>query len=436
MGRQEAEDGYDTIEDIAQREWCNGNIGMAGNSHLAIVQWFIAALRPPSLKAIAPWEGCGDLYREQFGRGGIYGGNLFDQRIVRYMLRGRNGMESFRLAYEKWPLMNGWLADKRPDMTKIKIPVYITGTWTNSMHGMGAIRGWMQTGTQKDKKWLRFHPYQEWYDLWASEQAKGELLRFFDRCLKGKQNDWESTPHVRMAVLRYDTKPPLENLVEKDFPIPRTVYKKAYLNFGGNLLFGRPTQVGAAVYRSEERHDYVSFTYKFAQKTQLVGIRKAVLYMSSPTTDDMDVHIILCKLSTTSKEQMSLNIAWEGIPVSTIDEIPKEKRKEMILYKGPTGILRASHRAIDWSNSLHENWPLHPHTEENKIVPGAIIRLEIGIWAMGVEYEKGESIQLQISGNFRGMNDFDTVGAGLNVGTHIVHFGGDYDSHIVLPFLP
>lgn len=62
LGHQEAEDGYDVVKAIAKLDWCNENIGLAGNSHLAIVQWFIAALRPSSSKAIAPWEGCGDLY--------------------------------------------------------------------------------------------------------------------------------------------------------------------------------------------------------------------------------------------------------------------------------------------------------------------------------------------------------------------------------------
>ena len=69
LGSQEAEDGYDVVEAVAKMPWCNGNIGMAGNSYLAISQWFIASQRPPSLKAIAPWEGLSDLYREQFCRG-------------------------------------------------------------------------------------------------------------------------------------------------------------------------------------------------------------------------------------------------------------------------------------------------------------------------------------------------------------------------------
>ena len=71
MGTQEGEDGYDVIEAVAKMEWCDGNVALAGNSHLAIVQWFIAAQNPPSLKAIAPWEGAGDFYRQTLCRGGI-----------------------------------------------------------------------------------------------------------------------------------------------------------------------------------------------------------------------------------------------------------------------------------------------------------------------------------------------------------------------------
>lgn len=34
-------------------------------------QRFIAAEKPPHLKAIAPWEGAGDFYRQTLCRGGI-----------------------------------------------------------------------------------------------------------------------------------------------------------------------------------------------------------------------------------------------------------------------------------------------------------------------------------------------------------------------------
>jgi predicted acyl esterase len=433
MGTQEAQDGYDVIEWLAQQEWCNGSVGMAGNSHLAIIQWFIAALRPPSLKAIAPWEGCGDLYREQFARGGIYGGDLFDHLIVKYMLRGRNGIESFRKMFEKHPLANDWWNDKRPDMTKINVPTYITGTWTNSMHGQGSIRGWLEV--QCEQKWLRWHPYQEWFDLWGNPQANVELLSFFDRYLKGIENDWEQTPRVRMAVLRYGEADPWDGIVEEGFPLARTNYREAYLEKEGNLLLDHPSpSPGAVSYNAEDPTDFAKFTYTFPTRTQLVGLPKAILYMSCDDHDDMDVFLVLSKLSASGELMFNLNIPWKGLPVSTIDEIPADKRTEVILYQGPTGILRASQRAIDTSKSMHPNWPFYPNDKQEKFSPGTVVCLEIGIWGMGVQYEAGESLQLRVSGHYQGFSNFGTHEHVQNKGRHWVHVGGEYNSHLVLPF--
>jgi uncharacterized protein len=44
---------------------------MMGNSWLGTTQYFGAMSQPPSLKAIAPWEGFSDVYREVIRRGGI-----------------------------------------------------------------------------------------------------------------------------------------------------------------------------------------------------------------------------------------------------------------------------------------------------------------------------------------------------------------------------
>jgi putative CocE/NonD family hydrolase len=119
MGSQDAEDCYDVIEAIAELPWCNGSIGMAGNSALAIIQWLVAALQPPHLAAIAPWEGSGDIYREQFCRGGWFQMSNFDL-ITRGILKGKNGVEDFAEIYKRYPLSNEYWADKRADMTKIQ----------------------------------------------------------------------------------------------------------------------------------------------------------------------------------------------------------------------------------------------------------------------------------------------------------------------------
>lgn len=70
-GQQEGQDCADLIEWLAAQEWCNGKIGMSGNSYLAVAQWFAAAEQPPHLAAIAPWEGWSDTYRDLVVRGGM-----------------------------------------------------------------------------------------------------------------------------------------------------------------------------------------------------------------------------------------------------------------------------------------------------------------------------------------------------------------------------
>jgi predicted acyl esterase len=432
MGTQEAEDGYDTIESLAQLDWCSGSVGMAGNSHLAIAQWFIAALRPPSLKAIAPWEGCGDLYREQFARGGIYAGDMFDHLIVKHMLKGHHGMESFREKFAQQPLADSWWNDKRPDMKKINIPTYITGTWTNTMHGMGAIRGWLEVDT--DDKWLRWHGTQEWYDMYGNKAGVEELIQFFDCYLKGADNGWKHTPKIRLAALRFGSNEPIENIVEETFPLDRTVYKELFLSSDNTLTFQTPSGSSVLSYNSES-NETVSFTYTFQETTRLIGMPKAVVYMSCDDHDDMDVYTLIEKLDTSGKVMTNLNIPWKGIPVNSFDEFTRDQQTEVVTYKGPIGVLRASHRAIDVSKSMHPNWPYHPHEKEEKIAPGTVVRLDIGIWALGIQYEAGESVRLTISGRSGAVSNFGTFDHVKNRGTHNVHIGGHYPSHVILPFV-
>jgi putative CocE/NonD family hydrolase len=51
----EGQDGYDSVEWVAEQSWCDGNVGTAGGSYLGLLQWITARENPPHLKAMAPW---------------------------------------------------------------------------------------------------------------------------------------------------------------------------------------------------------------------------------------------------------------------------------------------------------------------------------------------------------------------------------------------
>ena len=441
MGTQEAEDGYDVIEAIAKLPWCNGNVGLAGNSHLAIVQWFIAALKPPSLKAIAPWEACADLYREQFVRGGIFDAGLFDF-IIKHNIRGHGGVENFQEMYRRSQKADSpYWKDKRADISKISIPTYVTASYTSFVHTMGSIRGYLQANTAN--AWLRICPWQEWYDIWNCPESTNELAQFFDRFLNGVKNDWETTPRVRVTVLRF-TDDPIFDIKEDDFPIPRTEYRKAFFAPKNQLLFTSPPEDEMVSYSSEKYLDCASFTHTFTETVRLVGLPKAVVYVSTLDSNDMDIYILLRKLDKDGKALLNLNIPWSsvashGVTRERIDEIPKQNKNNLMFHVGSLGILRASRRAIDQSQSIHENYPFHPHDKDEYLKPGEVVKLEIGIWAMGVQYNAGESIRVEVHGTspllrgeFEVNNPFQKW---ASKGVHRVHIGGEYPSHVILPFV-
>jgi putative CocE/NonD family hydrolase len=60
--RHEIDDGYDAIEWTARQAWCDGRVGMTGESYFGHTQWAAAASHHPALRCISPGDmGC-DIY--------------------------------------------------------------------------------------------------------------------------------------------------------------------------------------------------------------------------------------------------------------------------------------------------------------------------------------------------------------------------------------
>lgn len=394
MGTQDAEDGHDVVEAIAKMDWCNGSIGMAGNSALAISQWFIAAQRPPSLKAIAPWEGSSDIYREQFCRGGWFQMSNFDL-IAKAIVRGpvNSGLEDFEEMYRRSNVSNAFWEDKRVDMTKIQCPVYIRGSDVSTIHTMGSIRGFLEV--PHSSKWIQWGSKQEWYELYSVPQSTHELSVFFDRYLKGIENDWERTPKVRWSALQFGDREAIDDIVLEDFPSPTTEYRRFYLH-GGQLKL-QNSDYEKVSYDSEDFESFAEFSYTFEEPARLIGLPKAILYMSCDERDDFTAFVIIRKRDKNGKLLMHLNFPFAATPIKSIDDIPQKDQSSTNLHLGSVGILRASHREIDESRSIHPQFPFHPHKRQQKVKPGSIVKLEIGIFAMGIDYDAGETISVRVS---------------------------------------
>ncbi|NQW18754.1 MAG: CocE/NonD family hydrolase [Chloroflexi bacterium] len=73
----EGDDGFDTIEWIAEQPWSNGKVGMIGSSHRAIVQTQAALHSPPHLAAICPEQGPTNIYLHEAREGGAMAMHMY-----------------------------------------------------------------------------------------------------------------------------------------------------------------------------------------------------------------------------------------------------------------------------------------------------------------------------------------------------------------------
>ena len=185
--------------------------------------------------------------------------------------------------------------------------------------------------------------------------------------------------------------------------------------------------------QADDDSEEIRFEHTFSQKTYMVGYPKVTLFASCPDHDDMDIYVQLRKADIRGNILQSLNIPEEalGLPLQDIPSVNPVK------YLGPTGILRASHRDISQKLSK-ENRPIHDHQRIKLITPGAITKLEIGLWPTAIAFEKGEKLVLKISGHHMILAEFEPLRGTFtsgNRGRHLIHFGGETGSSLDIPLV-
>lgn len=447
-GHEDALDGCDVIEWIASQEWCNGKVGMSGNSWLTVSQWFIAAERPAHLAAIAPWEGFCDHFRESSHRGGIPMPE-FPEMIAETFSSVHGMLEDQPRMIVEYPYMCDYWRDKAARLENITVPAYVVASYTNSVHTHGTFAGYRRISSPE--KWLRVHNTNEWYDYYTPENVE-DLRRFFDHYLKGVDNGWETTPKVRLSVLNPGGTD-IINRAEDEFPLARTRYQRLYLSAADSLLSDTlPVAESVGTYDSESGSGLV-FRHKMKSPTEITGYMKLHLWVAAPDNDDMDLSIKVEKLSENATPY--LNAAGE--PVAA------------------TGYMRVSMRQLD-SLRTTEAEPFYTFTTERKLSKGEIVPVEIEIWPMGLLFDEGEILQLTVEaytpaaasipfgsarieipaegytcqpgsdaakmvlgGNADECADPDEVvtsPATHNKGRHSIYTGGRYDSYLYVPIIP
>ena len=413
FGTQEGRDCHDLIEWVAVCDWSNGRVGMSGNSYLAISQWFAAAEKPPHLTAIAPWEGFDDYYREILCIGGV--------PELGFNGRGRacgpERGENIPAMIHKYPLMNGYWEDKIARVENIEIPAYVVASW-NPLHTHGTFSAYRRLPSSD--KWLRVHNTQEWPDYYSPENVE-DLRRFFDRYLKGVQNGWEKTPRVRLSVLDPGGTDQV-NRSESEFPLARTRFEKLYLDAATGTLSPNPVARESHIrYKADDGKGQAVFTIAFNRDTELTGYMKLRLWVEADGADDMDLFVYVSKLDAQGNHIPAFVLGFAN--------------------PGSRGILRVSHRELDAARSTPSE-PYLIHRRLQPLKPKEIVPVDIGIWPVGMLWHKGQQLRVVVQGYASWWMEDQLFPNGpifhyevINRGNHVIHTGGKFDSHLLVPLI-
>ena len=486
-------DGYDLVEWLASRPWCDGKVGMMGLSFMGWAQWWTATQTPPSLKAIVPevappdamfnapyqngvlvswmldWGGANAGRVGQTMGPGPYGGFASEERrLADYMQLPYLKLNELRGAldapwFEKWirgntssdPYWQGISYQKPEEYAKVTVPSLAATGWFDADFP-GAPMNYLamkKHGATPDARHPRMviGPWQHIINssrkLGAfdyGEQAvidwDGYVCRWFDHWLKGIDNSVMNDAPVHIFVMGRN-----QWSAEQDWPLPQTRWTKYYLHSSGhaNSLSGDGTLSTSPPAEGEPASD--SYVYDPAKPTRspftgghledgAADTRKSsagpgVLVYTTPPLEE-EVEVTG---PITAKLYAATSARDTDWMVRLIDVQP-DGFSAMLCE----GVMRARHRDPDHNGSFNP-------AKLSLITPDQVHEYTIEFWrATSNAFLKGHRIRVEISSSFfpyylRNLNTgADNIGLETTsvVATQRVMHSTGQASHVVLPVIP
>ncbi len=371
LSDQEAEDIAEVIRWAAEQPWSNGRVGMLGVSYLALSQYKVAGLNPPALKAICPWEGFTDAYRDFLTPGGIVEDGF---ARVWLFLTNRLARLDTDLGAErrKHPLRDPWWDSITPDLSKIIVPMLVCSSFSDAnLHSVGSMRAFQQAGS------VERHAYAHRGPKWSTfygEPARQVQLAFFDRHLR--ERDVAPLPPIRLEV-RDRVDHVVEVRDEQEWPLARTDWRPLYLGSGGTLS-EQFTDEGQVTF--DLRRNAAAFEYRFDRDTEVSGPMTLRLQVAVTGTDDPRLFVGVEKWS-------------DGAPV------PFNGSYGYGRDRIAQGRLRLALREIDTERSTAHQ-PEHTFGTLQPVQDNEQIEVLIPLSSSATLFRAGENLRLMVAGRY------------------------------------
>lgn len=431
FSEQERLDFYDSIEWCGSQPWSSGKVGLLGISYYAILQWHVAALQPPHLAAIVPWEAAVDLYREFGYHGGILNNVWVNAWWKRQITKNQNAMlaadsrdsdleqnRDLPADQKAHPLVDDYWEADAVDLSAIRVPVLSSGNWGGyALHLRGNVEGYLGSATAE--KWLEIHTGNHLAPFYTPE-SRALQKRFLDHWLKGVDTGLLDEPRVTLAIR---TSTGYFWRQEADWPIPDTNWTRLYLDARAGLLSDRQPSRKSSISYPAPDGGVLFLSEPYTERTEITGPVALRMTIASDV-HEMDIFVSLISLDASGTE----------ITCDDAQDSPGPLTK---------GWLRASQRQLDPQRST-EYRPVHTHRLREPLVPGEPVEVVVEIRPTSMTFESGHRLGLAVEAHDRrdnttgyyGHDDPDDRPTERLVGTNTILSGPDRPCYLLVPVIP
>ncbi|PVE76209.1 hydrolase [Microbacterium testaceum] len=370
LSDQEADDIAQVIGWLASQPWSNGRIGMLGVSYLALSQYKVAALNPPALKAISPWEGFTDAYRDFFTAGGVVE-NGFARVWLAITKRAARLVSDMSVDRRQHPLRDAWWQELTPDLAKITVPILVCASFSDAnLHSVGSMRAFQRVSSPE--RHVYTHRGPKWATFYGAEALRHQV-DFFDKHLR--QLDATTLPSMRLEV-RDRRDHVVEVRDESQWPLARTQWTRLFLGVDGAMGVA-PDAAGEISF--DLKREASAFEYRFDTDTELSGPMNLRLTVTTHGATDPRLFVGVEKWA-------------DGAPV------PFEGSYGFGRDHVAQGRLRLALRQLDPTSAPHR--PEHRFDAELPVRDGEPMDVQIPLSSSATLFRAGESIRLLIGGRY------------------------------------
>ncbi|HEX6868773.1 MAG TPA: CocE/NonD family hydrolase, partial [Candidatus Limnocylindrales bacterium] len=442
-------DGYDAVEWLAAQPWCSGAVGMWGISYGAFTSIQVAKLRPPHLRAIVPVQGTDDRYRTDVH---YIGGCVTVSELSQYAVSqvAMNAMPPEPAFWgpdwrERWharleatpPWLIEWLRQQhdgpywrpgslRPDYDAIEAAILNIGGWMDS-YVDAALR--MQRDCTAPSRTI----VGNWVHGWPSSANPGpnidelhEIVRFFDRWLKGIENGADAEPPITWFEREYAAPEPFPAALPgrwratSAYPHPAGRMRDLWFAGGFVPLVGRLTD------GSEDADDVVD---RYVHRAS-VGTRAALSWGAGSPPNG---------LARDLRPDEAFGPTYTSEPLADALEIlgvPRVVLHLAVSTPVATAVVRLTDVAPDGTSAQVSAGVLNlthrrSHTDPEPLVPGAVEEVIVDLRPAGYRWLPGHRIRVSI-----GSSAWPVVWPSPFPSDVELHHGPARRSRLVLPVVP